>query len=219
MPKIIKTADGSATLYIKELDETYHSRHGAVMESKHVYIENGLRYILQHNHLKNICILEIGFGTGLNALLTYQESQINKHINFEYHSIEAYPLDISVVKQLNYQEHNNDILKLHSSEWNKLVEISSNFLLHKYAVKLQYFNTDYRFDLIYYDAFGPRAQADMWTDNILLKTASFLNIGGVLVTYCAKGEVKRIFKNAGFVVQTLKGPPGKREMIRVERLN
>jgi tRNA U34 5-methylaminomethyl-2-thiouridine-forming methyltransferase MnmC len=219
MPKIIKTADGSATLYIKELDETYHSRHGAVMESKHVYIENGLRYILQHNHLKNICILEIGFGTGLNALLTYQESQINKHINFEYHSIEAYPLDISVVKQLNYQEHNNDILKLHSSEWNKLVEISSNFLLHKYAVKLQYFNTDYRFDLIYYDAFGPRAQADMWTDNILLKTASFLNIGGVLVTYCAKGEVKRIFKNAGFVVQTLKGPPGKREMISVERLN
>lgn len=215
MLDLIKTADGSTTLYVKELDETYHSRHGALSESKHVFIENGLRDVLKDNNKKSISILEIGFGTGLNALLTLEEVKKYPLIKFAYHTIEAYPIDIALVNQLNYSFNKYDLMLLHKSEWNKAVLLKDNLIFYKHHTKLEDFFIDKKFDLIYYDAFGPRAQAEMWEKDILLKTTSFLNNNGKLVTYCAKGEVKRIFKNAGFVVETLKGPQGKREMIRI----
>ncbi len=215
MYELIKTADGSSTLYVKELDETYHSRHGAEQESIHVFIINGLRYYLAQ-HLKNeISILEIGFGTGLNALLTLEEAKQNSRITFIYHTIEAFPIELEIAEKLNYRADNSDILKLHASLWDIEQIISENFIFCKHKLKLLEFNLNKKFDVIYYDAFGPRAQAEMWTKETLLHTSSFLKPNGVLVTYCAKGEVKRIFKKAGFVVQTLKGPPGKREMIRI----
>lgn len=215
MLDFIKTADGSTTLYVKELDETYHSRHGALQETMHVFIENGLRAVLEENNKKNISVLEIGFGTGLNALLTLEEVKKYPFIKFSYHSIEAYPVDIALVNQLNFSSNKEDLMLLHKCKWNKEEQIIDNFILCKHHVKLEDFFTDKKFDLIYYDAFSPRAQAQMWGKDILIKTASFLNKNGMLVTYCAKGEVKRIFKNAEFVVETLKGPPGKREMIRI----
>jgi tRNA U34 5-methylaminomethyl-2-thiouridine-forming methyltransferase MnmC len=215
MPELIKTADGSSTLYVKELDETYHSRHGALQESMHVFIENGLHYFLSHTNIDNISILEIGFGTGLNALLTFNEAQKNQHIKFVYHTIEAYPIDLKVAEKLDFKHNNKYLLDLHNCEWNVENKLSDNFIFFKHHVTFQNFNTDKKFDIIYYDAFGPRAQPDMWTKETLLKATNYLRKNGILVTYCAKGEVKRIFKNAGFVVETLKGPPGKREMIRV----
>jgi len=215
MPELIKTADGSSTLYVKELDETYHSRHGALQESMHVFIENGLRYSLSHTNSDNISILEIGFGTGLNALLTLKEAKRNHQIKFTYHTIEAYPIDIKLAEELNYNENKQDLILFHNCAWNSANHISDNFVFCKHHLPFQNFNTVEKFDVIYYDAFGPRAQAEMWTNETLLKATSYLKNNGILVTYCAKGEVKRIFKKAGFVVQTLKGPPGKREMIRV----
>lgn len=215
MYELIKTADGSSTLYVKELDETYHSRHGAEQESVHVFINNGLRNYLSQ-HLENaISILEIGFGTGLNAFLTLEEAKQNPRITFIYHTIEAFPIEVEIAQKLNYRADNSDLIKLHKGLWNKEQSVSENFIFCKHNLKLQEFYIDKKFDVIYYDAFGPRAQAEMWTKETLLHASSFLKPNGILVTYCAKGEVKRIYKNAGFVVQTLKGPPGKREMIRV----
>ncbi|MFN4235343.1 MAG: tRNA (5-methylaminomethyl-2-thiouridine)(34)-methyltransferase MnmD [Bacteroidia bacterium] len=218
MPELLKTADGSVTLYVKEIDETYHSRHGALQESMHVFIENGLRAVLKENSEKSISVLEIGFGTGLNALLTLEEVKNYPHVKFTFHSIEAYPIDITLVNELNFSSNKEDLMLLHKCEWNKEVQVKDNFILCKHHTKLEDFLSEKKFDLIYYDAFGPRAQAEMWEKDILIKTASFLRKNGMLVTYCAKGEVKRIFKNAGFVVETLKGPPGKREMIRVRNV-
>lgn len=215
MFELIKTADGSSTLYVKELDETYHSRYGAEQESAHVFIKSGLNYYLSQKNKSAISILEVGFGTGLNALLTLEEAKQNPRTIFIYHTIETFPIQVEIVEKLNYRADNSDILKLHASLWNSEQTILENFIFCKHNLKLQEFNIDKKFDVIYYDAFGPRAQAEMWTEETLLHASSFLNPDGVLVTYCAKGEVKRIFKNAGFVVQTLKGPPGKREMIRI----
>lgn len=217
MIEIIKTADGSYSLYNKELDETYHSRHGAEQESKHVFIRNGLQYFISNALLNQISILEVGFGTGLNAILTHEEAQKYPAITFIYHTLEAYPIELEIAKKLNYRVDNSDFLKLHACLWNVEHVFSENFIFCKHKLKLQEFSTDKKFDIIFYDAFGPRAQPDMWTENALLHTTSFLKSEGILVTYCAKGEVKRILKNSGFVVQTLKGPPGKREMIRVIR--
>lgn len=218
MPELLKTADGSYTLYVKELNETYHSRHGAIQESLHVFIENGLQALLNENSQNNLAVLEIGFGTGLNALLTLEKVKNYPHVKFTYHSIEAYPIDIALVNKLNFSANKEDLMQLHKSEWNREVQLKDNFILCKHHTKLEEFLIEKKFDLIYYDAFGPRVQAEMWEKDILLKTTSFLRKNGMLVTYCAKGEVKRIFKNAGFVVETLKGPPGKREMIRVRNV-
>ncbi|MFN7012899.1 MAG: MnmC family methyltransferase, partial [Bacteroidia bacterium] len=152
---------------------------------------------------------------GLNAFLTLEESQKNSLIKFFYHSIEACPIQVEIAEKFNYRAENADLLKLHNGLWNSEQTISENFIFCKHKVKLLEFDIDKKFDIIYYDAFGPRAQAEMWTEESLLHACSFLKTDGLLVTYCAKGDVKRIFRKFGFVVQTLKGPPGKREMIRV----
>ena len=221
--KIIKTADGSHSLYVKDLDEHYHSIHGAIQESLHVFIEAGLKYVsLQTNSVINI--LEIGFGTGLNALLTYIEAE-KLNIKINYTSLEAYPLSTDLVNELNYAELLTDFSnkefalqnifqKLHTCDWGNDNLLSKNFTLRKIKNRLQEINFEHTFDLIYFDAFGPRVQPEMWAEGLFEKIIAATNPNGCLVTYCAKGEVKRTLKKVGFVVETLPGPPRKREMVR-----
>ncbi len=212
------TEDGSHTLYNEKLDETYHSKHGAIQEAMHVFINAGLNYI----NKPTINILEVGFGTGLNAFLTLQES---RGININYTSLEAYPLEGDVIDQLNYiKELNLDtdevkqFEKLHAVEWGSYQEVTSKFNLNKVKVELAKYRTTELFDIIYFDAFGPRVQPEMWEKEIFKKMHDILAEKGILVTYCAKGSVKRTLKEVGFQVEPLPGPPGKREMTRAKKL-
>jgi tRNA U34 5-methylaminomethyl-2-thiouridine-forming methyltransferase MnmC len=214
--EITKTEDGSATIYLPEIDEHYHSIHGAIQESTHVYIENGL---LQTNK-KQISIFEIGFGTGLNAFLTYGYARkIGLIVN--YLSIEKYPLTAMEFNQLNYsdivfQEYKQNYIQLHQAQWNKPVVIDENFTLEKIKADwLKYeFTNNPQFDLVYYDAFAPSKQAEMWEDHLLKKVADCVSIGGTITTYCAKGSVRRAWTAAGFLMERLPGPIGKKEIIR-----
>ena len=210
--KLIKTKDGSNSFYIEELNETYHSIFGAITESKHVFINNGL---LQCKN-KNINILEVGFGTGLNALLTAFEAEKNK-LNIFYQTLEAYPLDKTEYSQLNYSDmlnkSNNIFKNLHECRWEESNIINQNFKFKKNKIKIQEFKSNKKFDIIYFDAFAPEKQSDIWKENIFVLLNNLLKIKGFLVTYCAKGSIKRLLKKVGFEVKTIKGPPGKREMI------
>lgn len=215
-PKLILTSDGSHSLRVDELDEHYHSIHGAIQESKHVFIEAGLKYFKEKD---NLAVFEVGLGTGLNVLLSVLES-MNSPQKIHYTSIEAFPLDWNIVSQLNYvNELKNEELKnvfdiIHRSDWNTPQKLTPNFTFVKKQIKLQDIALSTEIDIIYFDAFGPRVQPEMWTAEVFLKLYSSLNANGILVTYCAKGEVKRTLKSCGFYVETLPGPPGKREMIR-----
>tara|TARA_B100000809_G_scaffold60809_1_gene57425 strand:- start:5292 stop:5954 length:663 start_codon:yes stop_codon:yes gene_type:complete len=212
------TEDGSHTLYLEDLDETYHSKHGAIQEALHVFIDAGLKFCNQ----TNLNILEIGFGTGLNTFLTLQESN-NTIIN--YTSLEAFPLSNEIISQLNYKkelsldtegiEHFN---KLHKVEWGTYQEITPIFNLNKENVELINYKTTEKFDIIYFDAFGPNVQPEMWGKAIFENMYDILADKGILVTYCAKGSVKRTLKEVGFEVEPLPGPPGKREMTRAKKL-
>lgn len=223
-PSLIKTEDGSHSLFIKDLNEHYHSIHGAIQESKHVFINAGLKQILPKKPL-TISILEIGLGTGLNALLTFMESeQFAGTIN--YTALEAFPIDRELAKELNYPEllghselNNEANLRsifntLHSCDWKKQIAISEQFNFYKIKNTLQKVDLKKSFDLIYFDAFGPPVQPEMWTEELFSKIFSATEANGCLVTYCAKGEVKRTLKKVGYRVESLAGPPGKREMVR-----
>jgi tRNA U34 5-methylaminomethyl-2-thiouridine-forming methyltransferase MnmC len=208
------TADGSPTLYVPELDETYHSMHGSVQEARHVFIENGLRFVATES--KQVNILEVGFGTGLNALLTAQYAKENA-IRVNYVGLEAYPVEEAIWKEINYHtdaEARTLHTKIMAHPFGETNSIDLNFSLFKEAKLIQDWVADETFDLIYYDAFGPRAQAEMWELPIFEKLYSLLNVGGVLVTYCAQGQFKRHLKSLGMRVDSLPGPPGKREMTR-----
>ncbi len=212
------TEDGSHTLYLEDLDETYHSKHGAIQEAIHVFIAAGLNYVDQ----PKLNVLEIGFGTGLNAFLTLQNLN-NKSV--QYTSLEAYPLKENIIDQLNYREElkldDSEVQqfdKLHQIEWGSYQEITSKFSLNKIQVDLINYKSKEKFDLIYFDAFGPRVQPEMWTKDIFENMYAMLAKNGVLVTYCAKGSVKRALKEVGFEVEPLPGPPGKREMTRAKKL-
>ena len=214
--EIVKTRDGSNTLFVPELDETYHSSHGAIQESLHVFILNGLNF---QSALNDISILEVGFGTGLNAFLSFIESiQTNRKIT--YTTLEPYPLEWDVVSKLNYMDlmfnakYTDFYQKIHSCAWESFLEISSNFYIKKQKLKLQDVVFDNEFDVIYFDAFAPRVQPDLWTEQIFASMYKALRPDGVLVTYCAKGSVKRTLKHVGFELQSIPGPPGKREMSR-----
>lgn len=221
---LIKTEDGSHSLYVKELNEHYHSIHGAIQESKHVFINAGLKPVLSKEP-SVISILEIGLGTGLNALLTFMESeQFTGKINYD--AIEAFPIRFELAQELNYpellsaSEPNNKTLfrsvfnMLHSCEWEKEIMLSENFSFKKIKKTIKKTELKNTYDLIYFDAFGPPVQPEMWTEEVFSKIAAATNPNGCLVTYCAKGEVKRTLKKVGFVVESLEGPPGKREMVR-----
>lgn len=219
--KILVTEDGSHTLQHPELDETYHSIHGAIQESKHVFIEAGLNKIAQQK--KQFAILEIGFGTGLNAWLSAITAQELKY-TIDYTTLEAYPLSSAITHQLNYAtsslhaEHSRLFAELHACEWEKLYRINSYFTLEKKEVKLENFASEKQFDLIYFDAFSPQSQPELWTVEQFTKLYKILNDSGILVTYCAKGAVKRNLKEAGFIIEALPGPPGKREMTRAVKM-
>jgi tRNA U34 5-methylaminomethyl-2-thiouridine-forming methyltransferase MnmC len=217
--RIIETADGSHSLYNENLHETYHSTHGAWQESMHVFISQGFHQ--QINLKKTISILEIGFGTGLNALLTAIESQ--KHeVATAYTTLETYPLPATVFEKLNYSgEHavlQKLLMDLHHAVWEQSTFIHPFFSITKHEVPVQRFTPGEKFDLIYYDAFGPPAQPEMWTPEIFIALYDMMHPGGCLVTYCAKGQVRRDLQHAGFMVERLPGPPGKREMLRASKL-
>jgi tRNA U34 5-methylaminomethyl-2-thiouridine-forming methyltransferase MnmC len=210
-----KTADGSFTLYVPDLDEHYHSYHGALQEAKHVFIQNGVLMLTS----KKIRILEVGFGTGLNALLTACESVVLE-VEIEYVGVEAYPVPIELLQKMDYAsliDHKN-AFKFYNhmiqDVWGEEQLIHQSFKLTKVKQKIENYECQETFDIIYFDAFGPRVQEEMWTIAIMEKMYNSLNISGFLVTYCAKGQFKRDLKTVGFQVFDLPGPPGKREMVR-----
>lgn len=216
------TGDGSHTLFVPELKEHYHSVFGAIAESRHIFLEAGLKYI--RKRLDNIKILEIGFGTGLNALLTYIELK-NSPCSVEYTTIELYPLQEDVYSKLNFDEmlkypgSPEFFLSLHQSPWNVPVHLTSAFSLQKINISLQDYQPEKEaFDLVYFDAFGPGIQPEMWTEEVFIKMASGLKRDGVLVTYSTKGTVKRNLKSTGFRIEKLPGPQGKREILRAIKI-
>ncbi len=218
--EIVFTADGSHTVSIPEMNVTYHSVHGAIQESKHVFIEAGLKYASGRFTRPGVLrILEVGLGTGLNALLTLIEAENNQY-PIHYTAIEPFPLSAEEIASLNYCEqlNRNDLqytfIKLHMCEWEKDIVLTSYFTIHKTNQSLLQFVTTERYDLVYFDAFAPGAQPELWTKEIFKTLYQLLSPGGVLVTYCSKGDVRRAMQDAGFSIEKLAGPPGKREMIR-----
>lgn len=216
--EIITSDDGSSTIFLPELNETYHSTNGAVQESEHVFIKSGLSFLAEKQ--QEITILEIGFGTGLNALLTALFAEKN-NIKITYHTLEPYPLNEEIVSQLNHGEcikeenANKYFQELHSCNWEEKNKLHKNFDFYKYLQKLEDFSIiENKFDLVYFDAFAPNRQAEMWTIEQLGKVAEMMKENSVLVTYCAKGQFKRDLKSLNFELEMLAGPPGKREMTR-----
>lgn len=213
--KIIITSDGSSTIYLPEWNEQYHSTHGAIQEAYHVFIKNGLSLFKN----QNISILEIGFGTGLNCLITYFESQ-KLNLNIDYIGVEAYPVlqnefeKLNYVEQLNFKNVKETFNTLHNIDWEKKKEISSHFSLTKRKQFFQDIDDNNKYSLIYFDAFGARVQPELWTVEMFRKMYNSLLNNGCLVTYSAKGSVRRAMSEVGFEVEKLKGPPGKREMLR-----
>jgi tRNA U34 5-methylaminomethyl-2-thiouridine-forming methyltransferase MnmC len=221
--ELIFTEDGSHTLYLKDLNETYHSRHGAIQESVHVFIKNGLRYYISVSHKKEIHLFELGLGTGLNALLSAIEAEKFKcQINYEV--IEPHPVPSAVSLQLNYVKRISQpglellFKKIHDTEWGVDLPLSDYFRIKKDQTFFEnYPEIKNRFDVIYYDAFAPGKQPEIWERVLLEKTYQMLIPGGILVTYCAQGKFKRDLRNIGYQVETLIGPPGKKEMIRATK--
>jgi tRNA U34 5-methylaminomethyl-2-thiouridine-forming methyltransferase MnmC len=219
--KIYSTLDHSNTLFNEEINETYHSRNGALEESNYVFIEKGLNHVLK-SVKSNLNILEIGFGTGLNAILTLQHTQNEHELIIQYDALETTPLPLDLITLLGYNTFlstDNDVLfeNMHSSKWNVQNSIINNFQLHKINARLQDFIPAHQYDLIYFDAFAPDKQPDMWTIDIFAKLYLAMNKNGVLVTYSSKGEVKRNLRLVGFEVERLQGPPKKRHMLRATK--
>jgi len=218
--KIIVTEDGSHSLLNESMDETYHSRHGAMQESVYVFIEKGLGFRQAKDNLNEISILEVGFGTGLNAWLSLQWAT-TKAINLNYHTLETVPLSKDIWEFLNYSREGDisGFQKLHEAPWQLWSEICNNFLLFKDNQSLQTADLQSnQYDLIYFDAFAPNKQPEMWEQPMLGKVVNSMKSGSVFVTYCAKGQLKRDLKSLGLVVESLVGPPGKREMIRAVKI-
>jgi tRNA U34 5-methylaminomethyl-2-thiouridine-forming methyltransferase MnmC len=216
--EIIVTSDGSHSILNRSLHETYHSRHGAVQESTHVFIKNGLDYLVASRYAVEIRILEVGFGTGLNALLTLEQSA-HRELRINYTALEPYPLGEKIWRELNYVHGRDDLkeffARLHSARWEVDETISSHFILHKTRRRLQdVLIPNEHFHLIYFDAFAPNKQPEMWELQSLTKVVNAMTCGGALVTYCAKGQLKRDLRSLNLLVETLAGPPGKKEMVR-----
>ena len=217
--KIITTEDGSHSLFDEELNETYHSTHGARGESMHVFIKEGLEHWLSQNQAEKVKILEVGLGTGLNAFLSAQFAS-EKIQKIHLTSLEPFPIQKDIYENLNFYQSEEDkqlLLKIHESVWEKEVVISTHFFLHKTATKLEYFNNTTHFNLIFFDAFSPGKQPEIWSLENLKKCFLQLESRGVLTTYCAQGQFKRNLTEAGFKLETLQGAIGKKEMVRASR--
>lgn len=216
--KLKLTEDGSYTLFNESINEHFHSIHGAVQESNHVFIETGLKFITSKK--SEINILEIGFGTGLNALLTLiNQQKLGLHI--EYTAIEPYPLPDTITQQLNYctflgfTNLQPMFEAMHSIKSGELINPERGFAFMKILTTFQEYNAENRkFDLVYFDAFSPEIAPDLWTTEIFKKLKSIMNSGGILVTYCSKGVIRRTMQSNHFTTERLAGPPGKREMLR-----
>ena len=219
--ELIVTEDGSSSIYVPELDETYHSTHGAIQESKHVFIEAGLLYLLENRRgVKEVNIFEVGFGTGLNALLTACSS-IAHSVSINYTSIELHPLDKKITDQLNYGSQINGAAlifeKIHDCRWETWEKVTKNFNLKKIHESFATHQPIEHYDLIFFDAFSPGKQQELWTLNSLNKCYQMLKPRGIFVTYSAKGQLKRDLKSLDFEVETLPGPPGKMQMVRAAK--
>ncbi len=214
--QIFETQDGSHSVFSDTYGVSYHSRYGAIQESRHVFIEAGLFYKMPL--CKSVSILEAGFGTGLNALLTLIEA--NRHqVQAHYETIEAYPLTPRQAGLLNYpsllgEEAAAHFMQLHEANWEEAHAITPYFSFRKRLQRFEDIRDEQAFDIVYFDAFAPGAQPELWEEAVLEKMYKALKSEGILVTYCAKGAVKRTLKNLGFTIEALKGPPGKREMTR-----
>lgn len=213
--EILKTSDGSTTIHLPDWNEQYHSKHGAIQEAYHVFINKGLSQI----QIDSLSILEIGFGTGLNAFITFLESRKSKK-SIHYIGVEAYPVKSSEVQQLNYvhqlkaEKYQQEFEAIHACPWQEEKQISDHFWLTKRNQFFKDIADEDVFHLIYFDAFGARVQPELWTEYIFLKMYKALKVNGILVTYAAKGSVRRAMQAVGFTVERLPGPPGKREMLR-----
>jgi len=209
------SGDGSHTLYVPELEEHYHSVNGAINESMHVFIEAGLKQCQKDT----ISVLEIGLGTGLNAYLTLKNKS-DKSI--QYHALEKYPVSEELANELNFvpeDDKNGQVQfhRIHHLPWNKMELLMDGFSLHKQETDLLSVVFNATYDLVYFDAFAPEKQPEMWSDEIFRKIYEAMNNGGILTTYCAKGVIRRRLQACGFIVERLPGPKGKREMIRATK--
>ena len=223
--EIFITSDGSTSIHLPDWNEQYHSKHGAIQEAYHVFIKAGFEKFMDTISQKkestqtNLSILEIGFGTGLNAFITFLEAD-KKNIKIDYVGVEAYPVAADEVEKLNYvaelKAENNQLVfnEMHTTSWDEKQTISDNFNLTKRKQFFADINDENTFDLIYFDAFGATNQPELWTEEIFQKMFTALKVGGILTTYAAKGSVRRAMQSVGFTVERLAGPPGKREMLR-----
>ncbi len=210
--EILITSDGSSTIHLPDWDEQYHSKNGSINETYHVFINSGLKLVSS----EKVSILEIGFGTGLNCFITYLEGK--KHI--DYVGVEAYPVTAEEVEKMNFisvldaEKERTVFNKIHEVSWDEKHEITDKFILTKRKQFFEDIEDVDAFDLIYFDAFGARVQPQLWTEEIFKKMFNSLKENGILVTYSAKGSVRRAMQAVGFTVERLPGPPGKREMLR-----
>lgn len=216
------TSDGSKTLFNEDVGEHYHSRHGALQESKHVFLNTGMRYFLEKTGQKKVKILEVGFGTGLNFLISADFCLAND-IQLDYIGIEAYPLKPEIIENTGYQSY------ISTDLWDSFISLyeeaqQNNTLIYKHCnlkiehTKMLDFSSDELFDVIYFDAFAAVHQPEIWNQESLGHICKFLNTGGVFVTYAITGDLKRTMKSLGFTIEKAKGAPGKREMLRAVKL-
>jgi len=222
MLEFVTTADGSKTIYNSEVGENYHSRHGALQESRHVFLNSGLVFYLNKTESTEASILEVGFGTGLNFLLSADYCSQNK-IKLNYTGIEAYPLSLEMIGQTGYEHYLppatwNDFLKVYPDSLKHPIDLNNYCQLQTAHCKLLDFSTDRKYDVVYFDAFASIHQPEMWDQEAITHTVQFLKPGGVFVTYAITGNLKRLLKSLDFAVEKAPGAPGKREMLRAVKL-
>ncbi len=220
-PQIRVTHDSSPTLFSSLYRSDYHSKYGAVQESRHVFIKAGLNFKLDALGKEPLVIVEMGFGTGLNALLSLVEAESNQSA-IHYYAIEKHPISPDLAAQLTYHDHvptnfSKSYIQLHASPWEQAIDLTAHFRLFKWQGDLQDYQSQVQIDLIYFDAFGPEVQPELWTSESLYSLIKFLKPGGVFVTYSAKGAVRRSLLSLNLIVERLQGPPGKREMLRAQK--
>lgn len=211
------TEDGSHTVRSGQFGIQYHSRHGAIQESEHVFIAAGLTNYLQQQEVQEVNILELGLGTGLNVLLSMREAAQQPAIQFNYRVVELYPLEKEIVQELNYSDvlglPKHWLAEIHNCPWEEEMALSPNFNLHKQAGDwLKLADLGRPAEVVFYDAFAPNAQEELWSESAFALLATAMRTNGIWVSYCAKGAVKRALRANGFEVRALAGPPGKREM-------
>lgn len=215
--RFIETEDGSTSLYVPELDEHYHSVHGAIQESLHIFIRAGIEFYGQ----KDISIVEAGFGTGLNAYLSLIHAE-TQDCHIHYTTIEKYPLSATEIRRLNYPSllpfDKPELFEaLHSSPWEQEVALTPSFTCLKRHTDFREWQSAAKADIVFFDAFNPEVQPHLWTTDVFRHFYESLKPGGILVTYCVKGIVKQALRDTGFILKRLPGPPGKREMLRAIR--